>query len=131
MLSSKNTSKFRAEKLRRPKRENFIKIPLLKLVYAAIALNILNIAFILSIQKYLPPELPLFYGLAEGEEQLASPLQLTMPAIIALTITIMNTALASFLKNEFLQQALILTGLIVTAFSFITTLKISFLVGSF
>lgn len=131
MPVSKNTHKFRTGISKAAKKENLLKTPMLKLVFAAIGLNILNVAFILFIQKRLPPEVPLFYGLAEGEEQLASPLLLTVPPIIALTITLLNATFASLLRNEFQKQALVFAGLIVTIFSFITTIKISFLVGNF
>jgi len=107
------------------------KIPLIKFIYVSVVLVILNLLFVVLIQSNLPPEVPLHYGLAQGHEQLAESMQLTIPAVVSLLVIIANVFLASFIKKKFLQQALVLTAFAVTVFSIITTIKIIFLVGSF
>ena len=68
----------------------FNKIPGIKVIYVSIALCLLNLLLILIVQKRLPPEVPLFYGLALGQEQLAKPLELAIPTIFTLFIIIIN-----------------------------------------
>jgi len=55
------------------------KIPFIRFVYSAIILNFLNISAIFILQKNLPPQVPLFYGLSESEQQLTSSLGLLIP----------------------------------------------------
>jgi hypothetical protein len=107
------------------------EIPLIKVIYLSIGLVILNSFFILVVQKNLPPEVPLFYGLSKGQEQLASPLGLLIPGGLSLIVIIINTSLAILLSNKFLQQTLVVSAFAITLFSIITTTKIIFLVGSF
>jgi uncharacterized membrane protein len=107
------------------------KIPLIKFVYVSVVLVILNLLFVVLVQTSLPPEIPLYYGLAQGYEQLAESLELTIPTVISLFIIIANVFLASLAKKKFLQQALVLAAFAVTVFSTITTIKIIFLIGSF
>ena len=106
------------------------KVPLVKMVYASLFLSLANLGLVILFQNHLPPELPLFYGLAKGSEQLGSSLQLTIPGIIALSITIVNFILALFINNNFLRQMLILSAFAVSVFSLITVIKIALLVGS-
>lgn len=107
------------------------RLPFKDLIVASIFINIFMVAIILLIQKWLPPQIPLFYGKPSGEEQLASSLALTLPSIVSLLILLINVSLAVVLKDEFLRKTLILTTIAVTFFSVITTIKIIFLVGSF
>lgn len=101
---------------------------------AKIASFLVNILIILSVilaQRFLPPEVPLFYGLAEGEDQLAPRLFLLIPSLASLVILTINSLISSRVEDIFIKKALILAAIGTTFFAAITTLKIMFLVGSF
>lgn len=106
-------------------------IPLMRLWWLSIFLNLLALATALFGQKFLPPQIPLFYGLAEGEQQLASSLSLIFPAILSITILTLNTLLIHVLSDNFLKMALVLTSLAISIFALTTIIKILSLVGSF
>lgn len=123
--------KFDLGSMAQKKGEEFSKVPLIKLFYASIAISILVFVLVLSTQPSLPPEIPLYFGLAEGQEQLAPPANLLFPSILALGITIVNSIIVLKLNNPLLQKILAVTSISVTFFSFITTVRILLLVGSF
>ena len=106
-------------------------IPFKKFVYLAVFFNLLLIAVIFLIKNFLPPEIPLFYGLPEGQDQLGSVYLLALPCIISTGIIFLNILLGTLVKDEFLVKILCLTGIASAFFSIVTTLKIIFLVGSF
>jgi len=107
------------------------KLPFMPYIYAASVLNLLIIGATFLIQVFLPPEIPLFYGLAEGQEQVAKSIFLFVPNSISLLILIANSAIASYIKQDYYKKILIVAGLISTFFASITVFKIVFLVGSF
>lgn len=106
-------------------------IPLQKFATAAVLVNLAVIAGVLLIRHFLPPEIPLFYGLPEGGEQLGGDYQLITPSVVSLGIIFLNIILGIIVKDEFLAKILILTGIASTFFSLVTTLKIIFLIGGF
>ena len=106
-------------------------LPYHKAIVIFAVLNILTTLFIILLQKFLPPEIPLNYGLANKEEQLALSSFLVIPNISSLAIMTINILLCMVIKDDFFRKALIITGCVAIAFSIITTLKIFFLVGSF
>ena len=108
----------------------FDKPPISRIYVISLILGLLTIIFPLLLRNYLPPELPLFYGAAQGQDQLTSVLGLVIPGIYSVIVTLINTSFALLIKNKFLQHTLIATTLVVTILCFITTLKIIFLVGS-
>ncbi len=83
------------------------------------------------LQKSLPPEVPLFYGLPRTEEQLAPSLSLIIPSLASIAIIVVNLLISQFLKDDYLRKVLVLVGVTGVFFATITTLKIIFLVGSF
>jgi hypothetical protein len=107
------------------------RLPFKDFVIASVSINILMAVIVLLIQRWLPPQIPLFYGKPRGEEQLASSLVLTLPSIVSLLILLINVSFAAILKDEFLRKTLVLAAIVVTFFAAITTIKIIFLVGSF
>lgn len=107
------------------------KLPFIKLALISGAVSLLNILGVLLMQKNLPDEAPLFYGLAEGQEQLTTSQGLLIPGFVSFAITFVNIALSLILSDKFLKQSLIVASLIVNAFLTITTVKIILLVGSF
>lgn len=102
-----------------------------KLIFATLAVNIFILTIVLLIHGLLPPVVPLFYGKATGENQLASSWLLTLPSVLSLSILLVNTILSNLTKDVFLKKALILTAMVVTFFSVVTTVKIILLIGSF
>lgn len=106
------------------------KVPLIKVVYFSLLLTSMSILAVLFFQVYLPPEVPLFYGLPEGPEQLSSSLALIVPSLVSTSFILINVFLVLILESGFLKQTLVITSLAVSLFSSITTLKIILLVGS-
>ena len=114
------------------KGQDFVEnLPYKKLLLAFAILNLALIALIVVIQNHLPPEIPLFYGFPESEDQLAQSMWLTIPPIVALGITAVNAFISYILSDIFYKKILVITSFIATFFSTITVLKIIFLVGSF
>jgi hypothetical protein len=108
-----------------------VSIPYLNLVIAAATTNILLIGAVLILLKNLPPEIPLFYGLPESNEQLAQSSWLIVPAAISLTIIIINSTMAYLFKEEFIKKTLVLASVGTSVFVTIAIVKIIMLVGSF
>lgn len=106
-------------------------LPFKNYAIASSVVNILVILATLFAQKFLPPQVPLFYGLAEGEGQLAPRLFLLIPSLASLVILTINSLVSSRVEDIFIKKALILAAIGTTFFAAITTLKIMFLVGSF
>ncbi len=97
----------------------------------ASAISIATILLVLIFQKILPPQIPLFYGLPRGEQQLAKTQALVIPSLLSLTVIIVNYTLSLFIDDDFIKKALVFTSIVSVFFSTITTIKIFFLVGSF
>lgn len=119
-----------------PRKQSFIgkiaaEIPFFSLLVVSLFVCLATIAAILLLKDHIPPQVPLFYGLPEGEEQLTSTMGLTIPSFVALTIIVINTILATIFENNFVRNSLVLTCFAVTLFATITTVKILLLVGSF
>lgn len=111
-------------------------IPKLKLGWelyipiTSFAINLIVIILILVLRNNIPPEVPLFYGKPQGVEQLASQNILIIPALFAIIITILNSLISNFIKDNFLQKVLAGIMVTVTMLSTITIFRIIFLVGS-
>lgn len=105
------------------------KLPFKNFVYLAGVVSLIAVFFSLIIQKRLPPQIPLFYGLPQGEEQLISSWGLVIPGLFSFLIILINLAITSFLKDDFLKKSLAVASFVVSVFALITTLKIAFLVG--
>jgi hypothetical protein len=113
------------------KEENVGKLPFQKLIILSIIINVASIGFVFILLNHLPPEIPLFFGLAQSEAQLKSSLSLVVPGIIALGITVLNVVIGLITSNEYLRKILISATVAVSILSIITTIKILLLVGSF
>ena len=96
----------------------------------SLVIAVVTILAVFILQTKLPPQVPLFYGAAEGETQLILSWGLVIPSTFSILVVIANSALSTFTKNEFTKKVLIFSALVVTLFSVITTIKIIFLVGS-
>ena len=107
-------------------------VPLLKKIFlASFSISVLSILFALISQPFLPPQIPLFYGLPVGEEQLSSSPGLVIPGVVSLLILAVNFVLTKITQEDFLKKVLAIVTLVSSLFAIITTLKIIFLVGSF
>ena len=102
-----------------------------KIVLGIVVANVFTLTLVILIHKLLPPVVPLFYGKATGENQLAPSWLLILPSLLSLSTLLVNTILASLTKDVFLKKTLIVTALVATFFSVVTTAKIVLLVSSF
>ena len=106
-------------------------LPFYQWVYVSFVVNLVMIVLVLIVRRWLPPQVPLFYGMAEGEGQLAPSIFLPIPAIAAIGVTIVNIFISYSLNDVFVKKTLIVAGLAATFPATITVVKIVFLVGSF
>jgi hypothetical protein len=107
------------------------KIPLKNYILIGGVINFATIIFTLFVQGKLPPQVPLFYGLPLGENQLVKPIFLLIPSLLSCVIISANLFLARLIKDDFVKKAFAVTGLASAIFTGITTFKIIFLIGSF
>jgi len=128
--SSKKTKRSQALSSNTAEQKTSEKNWSVKIIRLSFLLITFDIAVVLLLQKRLPPEIPLFYGLPEGEDQLTTRLGLLIPAITALIIVLVNLILTRIVDDEFLKKSLIIAGFGVIIFSLATTLKIILLVAS-
>ena len=119
------------EKLGQAKSLDSVPNVLRKFIFGALAINVFILTLVLLVYKLLPPVIPLFYGKASGENQLAPSWFLTLPSVLSLSILLINTILSNLTKDVNLSKALIVTAVMVTFFSVVTTAKIILLIGSF
>lgn len=114
-----------------PKSGQDMTIPNKNYFYYSAGISILLIIIVYAIKNYLPPEVPLFYGKAVGQDQLVPTLGLLYAPLTSLTITFINFLLTRVIKDSFLQKILVLISFFVSILIAITTIKIIFLVGHF
>lgn len=107
------------------------RVPFKNYVLWAIIANALVAGAVILGQKLLPPEVPLFYGLAEGEAQLAPRILLVIPSSASIVILLVNSFISSLITDEFIKKVIILGAIATALFAVITSVKIAFLVGSF
>ena len=107
------------------------KIPFRNLIFLSLIINLAALALVIVLQRNLPPQIPLFYGLPKTKEQLASSTSLIIPSIIAIGVMFLNILISQITKVEFLKKTLIIIGAVCSFLSIITTVKIIFLIGSF
>lgn len=79
----------------------------------------------------LPPQLPLFYSLPRGPEQLGTPIQLLALPLFAIVFSILNVVVAAFLytKEKLAATILIIISTVVSLLLFVTFMKIVFSVS--
>lgn len=99
-----------------------------KLAIVCFIINAVIVAIVLAVQKNLPPVVPLFYGLPEGQGQLASNTTLALPAAISSVFTIVNLLISRFTKDNFLEKVFVGLTITTLALSTITVIKIILLV---
>lgn len=110
---------------------NIKSLPFFPYVLVCLVLDIVCILAVIVSFSLLPPQVPLFYGLAKGAEQLAPRAFLVIPALASLLVLVINSAISLNVKDDFIKKVLILGAVTSTVFALTTTVKIMFLVGSF
>lgn len=106
-------------------------VPNKRLFFSTPIIAIVTIIIVIALHSYLPPQVPLFYGLPEGEDQLGSSFSLVIPSIIALAVFVINSALIYLIDDSFIENTLVVATFTVALFSSITTIKIMILINSF
>jgi len=130
-IKIKSQPKFDLGTLAQKKTEELSQLPMTRLLYISILGTILNLALVIFTQNNLPPQIPLFYGFPEGEDQLGSSTSLLIPPSVAIGIIVLNAIIILRLKNELMQKSLVVASFVVSVFSLVTTIKILLLVGRF
>ncbi|MFC1649388.1 hypothetical protein ACFL2C_01570 [Patescibacteria group bacterium] len=102
-----------------------------KLLVLSLAINLIVVVLVFVFKSFLPPQVPLLFGLAEGTDQLVNTTSLILPSLISIIIVLINTAMALIVTDDYLQKALVLTAFASSVIATIATLEIIFLVGSF
>jgi len=105
------------------------KLPLKEYFKASLILNFAVILFGLLIQGRLPPQIPIFYGLPQGEAQISSSFAILIPPVFSLVFICFNLFLTTVVKDEFIKKTLVVAGFATSVFASITIIKIIFLVG--
>jgi hypothetical protein len=117
-----------AKKTKTPdQKSRFIVYPML--FYISLALAVIGIGSYFFLKDRLPPEIPLFYGLAEGTEQLAPSKYLILPSVLGFLILIINLIISASIKNTFYKKILLLCAFATNVLVAITIVKIILLVG--
>ncbi len=89
-------------------------------------LFVLFIAIFILKFRDLPPQLPLFYSLPRGNEQLGNPIFLAILPLSALVIELVNIVISAYVykKEALLSKILIVMGSFISLILFITFIKI-------
>lgn len=95
-----------------------------------ILISILFVSIVFLLWKYLPPQLPLFYSLPRGNEQLGTPQQLLLLPFLSIFLFCINLIFASYSirDNKLFSLILILIGVVTNIILFIACIKIIMLV---
>ena len=127
----KNRKKLLRFQIPKKSQELIEEIPFKKLIYGSLLINILVITLVFFARKYLPPVVPLYYGLAKSEIQLADNIYLILPSSLSLLVISLNVFLSYLFDNDYVKKVLVASSLVITILTAITTIKIMLLVGSF
>ena len=111
--------------------QGFRELPFKNYIYFSLGLLFLTIIVVFALNRFLPPEVPLFYGKPVGEGQLTKTFGLAIAPLSALAVLTLNSIIATITKEVFIKKMLILASLAACTLVVITTFKIVFLVGFF
>lgn len=100
-------------------------------VYFSLILNALSLIFILISRGFLPPVVPLFYGLPSGADQLTPGLGLVVAPVTGIAMTFINIFVGDLTRDIFLKKTLIISSAFVALLLSIAVIKIVLLVGFF
>lgn len=130
-VSKKNRYPKLTNQFKKVPHSDFAGLPLKNFIVISYFVSIFTILLVILVKNNLPPEVPLYYGLPRGNDQLTSTLGLTIPSIISIAVITINILIASLLRDDFFKKVLIAAGIASVFFSTTTILKIVFLVASF
>lgn len=108
----------------------FEKLPLKKLFVFAFSISIIATILGAVSQFFLPPEIPLFYGLPQTSAQLAPSIFIILPSVISMFLIVVNVFVSLRTSDIYLKKTMAFTSIIVIALSIITIYKIFILVNS-
>ena len=106
-------------------------LPLRNLYYLALIIDIGTGVAIVALENYLPPVVPLFYGLPVGQDQLTSTFGLLIAPAVSALIAVINFLISFWVRDSFLRKVLAISSIILSILTTITVIKIIFLVGFF
>ena len=107
------------------------KVPFKGYLYASLILDIFLVLAIFLIKNFLPPEVPLFYGLPKGRAELVPTLGLLIVPLVSFVILLLNTIIASFIADQFIKKSLVISSFITTIILSVAVFKIILLIGFF
>jgi len=107
-----------------------VKLVLHTLIIFSIVMGLFFAVFIFK-WRTLPRQLPLFYSLPRGEDQLGSPEVLLILPLLSLVIFIMNFLIGAtiYSSEKLAAKLLVIAGAVSTILFFITFVKIIFLIS--
>jgi len=105
------------------------KLPLKNFIIVSFFVNIVCLILSFLSKIILPPEIPLFYGLPQNQEQITKSFYLFLPSGISLVLTVINTYISLSINNIYLKKILAMATFLLTILSTVTLIKIIFLVG--
>lgn len=108
----------------------FERLPFFKLIVISLITGLVIIGLGLLSKFILPPQIPIFFGFPQTEEQLAPSLSIIIPPIISLIFVLINSIIAINIENGYVKKSLAFGSLVITLLSTIAVIKIIFLVGS-
>lgn len=103
---------------------NLKNIPFIRVISFFLLLNVISVILIIIFSKYLPPQVPLNYGLPRGERQLTQPTLLILPVLLSSFFILLNSVFSLIIKPSFLKNVLIISGVFVSVLSLITVIRI-------
>lgn len=112
------------------KKEKFERLPMKKYYIFSFFLSVFVVVIALVAYFILPPEIPLFYGFPQSQQQIIGSKILFLPAFIAATFTTLNAYLSIYVENAYLKKVLAFISLLISLLAAITIFKIVFLVGN-
>lgn len=99
---------------------------------SVVTIFVVNVTMILTVflfSRYLPPEVPLFFGKPSGASQLVSSSSLVIPPLLVIGLTAMCTGISQLLKDEFIDNMIVGILTVVTLLSTLAIVNIYHLVA--
>lgn len=100
-------------------------------IYFAFFANLAVVIVIFAVKRFMPPVVPLFYGLPYGQSQLTEYSGLLIVPAACFAISVLNIVIALKLNDLFYKKALVVSSAVITLLGAITVGKIIALVGFF
>ena len=99
-------------------------LPFIPLVITSLCISLLTILCSFFAREFLPPEIPLLFGLPKGQEQLTTTNGIMIPGLISLGFLIINSFLSSSLSDDYLKKTLVVVSFSLAIFATIATIEI-------